>query len=105
VDLSGLNGKVYKLGGKYEASVILGLRGVPPSSIGLELVVTDKDKEGNLKLIHSQEFKMEKFEGGKAYFKMQIVPLNPGVFNYGFRIFPKHKDLPHRQDFNLVSWV
>jgi len=105
VDLSGLNGKVYKLGEKYEARVILGLRGVPPSSIGLELVVTDTDKDGKLKLIDSSELKMEKFEGGKAYFKMEIRPLNPGVFNYGFRIFPKHKDLPNRQDFNLLSWV
>jgi len=105
VDLIGLNGQPYKIGNKYEASVIIRLKGVPASAIGLELVVTDTSKSGRMKLIHSQEFKMEKFEEGKVYFKIKIIPTLTGSFNYGFRIFPKHKDLPHKQDFNLVSWI
>jgi hypothetical protein len=28
-----------------------------------------------------------------------------GVYEYGFRIFPKNADLPHRQDFGLVKWI
>jgi hypothetical protein len=29
----------------------------------------------------------------------------PGVYEYGFRIFPKHPLLAHRQDFSLMKWV
>ncbi len=105
VDLKGLNGQPFKIGQKYEANVIIRLKGVPAAAIGMELVVTDKSKSGKLKLIHAQEFTMEKFEEGKVYFKIEIIPTQTGSFNYGFRIFPKHEDLPNKQDFNLVSWI
>ena len=28
-----------------------------------------------------------------------------GVFDIGFRIYPKHERIPHRMDFPLVRWV
>jgi len=31
--------------------------------------------------------------------------METGVFDIGFRIYPKHKDLPHRMDFPLVRWI
>jgi alpha-glucan phosphorylase-like protein len=105
LDLSGLNGKVYQIGKEYKGNVILDLKGLPQNSIGLELVVTDTDKNGKIILIHSQEFNLEKFEGSKAYYEIRIIPTLTGVFNYGLRIFPRHDDLPHRQDFNLVKWA
>lgn len=105
VDMVGLNGHAYKIGQKYEAKVIIRLKGVPASAIGMELVVTDTSKSGRMKLIHSQEFNLVKTEEGKVHFNIEIMPTQTGSFNYGFRIFPKHKDLPNKQDFNLVSWI
>lgn len=105
IDLSGLNGKVYQIGKEYKGNVILDLKGLPQNSIGLELVVTDTDKNGKTNLVHSQEFNLEKTEGSKAYYEIRIIPTSTGVFNYGLRIFPRHDDLPHRQDFNLVKWA
>ena len=28
-----------------------------------------------------------------------------GSFKYGFRMYPKNEDLPHRQDFCFVRWI
>jgi starch phosphorylase len=28
-----------------------------------------------------------------------------GVFRYGFRIYPKNAELPHRQDFAYTHWI
>jgi len=38
-------------------------------------------------------------------FACSFVPRTAGVFEYGFRLFPKHALLPHRQDFGLVRWL
>jgi len=33
------------------------------------------------------------------------VPEKAGTFFYGIRIYPKHEDLPHKQDFYLLRWI
>ncbi len=42
---------------------------------------------------------------GKALYSVDVPVVNAGTFNYGFRVFPKHELMPHRQDFPLVKWI
>ncbi|MFN4254638.1 MAG: hypothetical protein ACK4Q5_06505 [Saprospiraceae bacterium] len=35
----------------------------------------------------------------------QVIDCQHNRFEYGFRMFPKHPLLPHRQDFGLVRWL
>lgn len=94
------------LGEAYEARVALDLNGLSPGDIGVEVVIRnfgyDNDREEHT---FSQELKFDGMENGLAHYSGTITPLKPGVFDYGIRIFAKHNELPHRQDFPLVRWI
>ncbi len=105
VDLSTPVEKSYKIGEEYNGIIIIDLKNVPASQIGLELVVSDNGKNESPEIIHKQEFTLEKVEEGKAYFKAKIIPTKPGSFTFGFRLFPKHPDLPYKQDCDCVKWI
>ncbi len=95
-----------ELGNSYSAEVILDLNELSPEDIGVELVIADLVGENNIPRISlTQEFELVKNEDNLAYYKTELTPKKPGVFEFGIRIFPKHPELPHRQDFNYVRWI
>jgi glycogen phosphorylase/synthase len=93
------------LGKEYEGTVTLDLNELSPEDVGVELVVAETDSDNKQKIIYTQEFGVEKIEGHIVYYKTNVVPTTPGIFEYGVRIFPRHKELPHRQDLNYVTWI
>jgi hypothetical protein len=50
---------------------------------------------------------MEVCKNGKntAVYCCNVPIEKAGVYDYVFRLFPKHPLLPHRQDFPLVKWI
>ncbi|MBP6230143.1 MAG: alpha-glucan family phosphorylase, partial [Paludibacteraceae bacterium] len=74
------------------------------SSIGVEEVVTQINKEGVDAFFTAKELTLKKTEGTKLTFEMNQSMENGGSFKYSFRMFPKNADLPHRQDFSYVRW-
>ncbi len=93
--------EIYQVGKKYSAEVVLDLKDLSPEEIGVEVVIT----ENKIELIDKIEFEFSKSEGTKAWYNAEIVPTKPGSYTYGFRIFPKNPDLPHRQDFRYLRWI
>ncbi|KPK88074.1 MAG: alpha-glucan phosphorylase [Bacteroides sp. SM23_62_1] len=94
------------LGNAYNAEVTIDLNGLSPDEIGVEVVIRNFGPGDQcIKQTCSIELKMQSIINGTALYSGAITPVKPGVFEYGIRIFPKHKDLPHRQDFALVKWV
>jgi len=93
------------VGQRYPIAVEIDLNDFNPEYFGLELIVSRPDEKGKDKKIHVQPFELAKVEGGKAWFNTKVVPVIPGSFNLGIRIFPKNDDLPHRQDFPYVKWI
>jgi phosphorylase/glycogen(starch) synthase len=91
----------YQMNQTYKGNVILDLKDIKPENIGVELVITENLKD----LVAKQEFKLDKVEGSKASYSIDIVINQPGTFTYGIRIFPKHELLAHRQDTRLLRWV
>jgi len=94
------------LGDTYRAEVVLELNELDPSDIGVEIVIPDfsigEDQEA---ITYSKEFDLVKQENGQTFYSIEVSPARPGMLNYGIRIFPKHVNLPHRQDFALVKWA
>jgi phosphorylase/glycogen(starch) synthase len=94
------------LGETYETEVMLDLNGLSPTDIGVEIVIrnfgTESAKDDHT---FSQELKFDEMDNGAAIYRGNIIPVKPGVFEYGIRIFAKNDDLPHRQDFPLVRWI
>jgi hypothetical protein len=64
-----------------------------------------RKSEKELDLVRKFPLQLKSQQGSFATYTCDIQPQNAGVFEYGFRIFPQHPLLAHRQDFDLVRWI
>lgn len=93
------------IGDTFDATIILDLNGVPASNVGIEVVFFKRLNEQDLDLKIVETMQMDNLKGSQATYKLQLPVNIAGVYEYGFRLFPKHKDLVNRQDFELVRWL
>ncbi len=101
-----ISGKTMMLGQELTGELVLNLNDLHASSVGAELVAVDiHPKNGNVGITDVQELKLIDTDGSIARYRIQIYPTRAGAFHYGIRIFPKHPELPHRQDPGFVKWV
>lgn len=96
---------VYRSGHEYRAEIALDIKKIPKESVGVEFIITRMGKQGDYEYVDSEEFKMVSYKNGKCLYRANLVPEKAGSFFYGIRIYPKHKDLPHKQDFYLLRWI
>ena len=74
--------------------------------LGIDCVVVEFDPLNNkYDLVETYEFDLVKQEGTLLYFESRRALNDPGVYQYGLRVFPKNADLPHRMDFAYVRWI
>lgn len=104
IELPDRSKQVISLGGSYYGKVVLNIGSLKPEEVGVEVVSTYY-ADGISKLIDITEFKNTSAEGGKAIYEINVTPNNPGTFRLSIRIYPKHKELAHRQDIALVKWL
>ena len=93
------------LGEKFEASAKLRLLELSAEDIGVEVVFYKRKSEKELEFLFVHEMDLKSEQENEVIFACSFVPRTAGVFEYGFRLFPKHALLPHRQDFGLVRWL
>jgi len=96
---------VLKIGEQYPALVAVDLKGLKPEDVGVEMVITENGKDSAPKLIERLQFEVDKVEGSLVTYKLNLHLMDAGAFGYAIRMYPKHKELPHRQDFNYLKWV
>jgi phosphorylase/glycogen(starch) synthase len=96
---------VYRSGHDYRAEVALDLKNIPKENVGVDFLITRMSKKGEYEFVGSEEFKLINSKNGKCLYRANLIPEKAGSFFYGIRIFPKHKDLPHKQDFYLLRWI
>jgi starch phosphorylase len=94
-----------QVGEIYDINIVIDIDGINDKGIGIELVATKLGKNNVDTLYDVDELKLVKTEGSKMYFNMPYQLNKAGSFKYGFRMFPKNEDLPHRQDFCYVRWI
>jgi hypothetical protein len=97
--------KAVPLGENFEATISIYLNGLSTEDIGIEWVFGKRKLDGFLNTMLVKEIAYESLHEGVATFKCSMKMNLAGVYEYGFRIFPKNKNLPHRQDFGLVKWI
>ena len=74
--------------------------------LGAEMVVAKENPEKHdLNFVNSFQFELKKEEGSKLYFTLKFTPSEAGDHKVCFRVFPQHKELPHRMDFAYVRWI
>lgn len=89
----------------YSINIVIDTKDDNENGIGIELVSTKSDKNNIDRLYSVEELNLVKTEGSKLYFNINKQLKMAGTFKYGFRMFPKNEDLPHRQDFCYVRWI
>ncbi len=94
-----------KIGDKFTASITLDHKEIDPKHVGLEVVFFKRIDENNLELAFSEELNEAETKGSLATYSCHIKPEVSGVYEYGFRLFPKHTHLPNKQDLQLVRWL
>jgi alpha-glucan phosphorylase-like protein len=93
------------LGDNFEATISLNLNGLGKEDIGLEWVFGKRKLDGYFNIMHKREMELMGVENGVATYRCSVQMSLAGVYEYGFRFFPKNENLPHRQDFALVQWI
>jgi phosphorylase/glycogen(starch) synthase len=96
---------VYRSGHDYRAEIALDVKKIPKENVGVEFIITHMSKRGEHEFVASEDFKLISCKNGKCLYRASLVPEKAGSFFYGIRIYPKHKDLPHKQDFYLLRWI
>ena len=93
----------YKMGQTYESNIVLDIKGLTPSDIGIEIIIaTGSDRQ---EYVERHEFVSGKTENGLTHYLLNLTLTKPGSYNYGIRIFPKNGELPNRQDFRILKWI
>ena len=96
----------FRVGETYTGKVTLDLGILDADEIGVEMVHT-KSAGGQEEVVFrgTQDFECTRVEGSVAEYTFVQEVDETGVFDIGFRIFPKHEKIPHRMDFPLVRWI
>lgn len=106
MDMFDTDNNALPLGERFNATIQLDLGSIKAENVGLEVVffkAMDRDTKLEVKL--KEELTLNAQNGSVATYSCDFDPGISGVFEFGFRLFPKHELLPHRQDTGLVKWL
>ena len=89
-------------GCQYKVRYVIDEKGLE-DAIGVEMVMT-KNLNGNETLQKVLPLNLVERNGNLYTFEATFTHDMSGTFNVCYRMYPKHPDLPHRQDFCYVKW-
>ena len=91
-------------GQKYTLKYVINEQGLD-DAVALEKVNVLVDKDGNEKVFSVEPLNLTGHEGNNYTFEAQLAPRQFGQYKCAVRMYPKNKNLPHRQDFCYVKWL
>ena len=89
---------------KYTIRYVIDEQGLE-DAVALEKVNVYINKEGEEKIFSIEPLKVVDHEGNNYTFEATLAPQQAGQFKSAIRMYPKHKELPHRQDFCYIKWL
>ncbi|MEG2666617.1 MAG: alpha-glucan family phosphorylase, partial [Bacteroidales bacterium] len=92
------------LGEPSSFEITLDLGNLDAEEIGVEVVFGQKENDVVKRLLFTHELLPVQQEKSLVKYACSFVVDTSGVYDYVFRIYPKNKELPYRQDFKLVKW-
>ncbi|GJM31891.1 MAG: alpha-glucan phosphorylase [Saprospiraceae bacterium] len=94
-----------QIGDLFQATIQLYLPDMTADEVGLEVVFFKRVSEEELEIRLTKEMTVKNISDHRADYHVEVDPQMSGVYEFGFRMFPKHKLLAHHQDLNLVTWL
>ena len=89
---------------KYHLKYVINEQGLD-DAVGLEKVNIYTDKNGDERVFSVEPLKMTGHDGNNYIFEADLTPQQSGLYRSAVRMYPKNKNLPHRQDFCYVKWL
>jgi len=99
------NVKPLSIGDTFKAEIILNLKELAVTDVGIEVVFGQKVNDEVKETVMVEEMQLARSEKNIAVFSCEIPITKAGVYDFVFRLSPRNPLLPHRQDFNLVKWI
>ncbi len=99
------SGKPLTLVDNFATEVTLFTNGINPEHLGVEIIFGKKIQDKVEKILYKRELQLVEARDKIARFAVDVPTYKAGSYSYAFRIFPRHKLMPHQQDCNLVKWV
>ncbi len=93
------------LGKKYNSVVKLDLKELLTEDVGVEMVVAKPLEGDEVEIVLKKEYDLVETDGQIATYKVDLIPITPGMYEVGVRVFAKSKYMPNRQDFCLARWL
>ncbi len=91
-------------GTRYTLRYVINEQGLD-DAVGLEKINVCVNKNGEEQIYSVEPLEMVKKEGNNYTFESMLSPRQSGIYKSAVRMYPKNKDLPHRQDFCYVKWL
>jgi len=91
------------IGAVHDVTITIDTNGIG-RDLGVECVVYCS-VDGEERFREAYDFKVVKENGDVLTYELNNKLLNPGVFRFAYRIYPKNPALPHRQDFAWTRWI
>lgn len=108
IEMTNTADNALKLGEKLKAEIVLNISELDHEDVGVEVVFVRQsikdDQEEAISVYEMEKVGVDK-NGILVTFRCEVPSKKAGIFNYAFRVFPKGKYLPHRQDLPLLKWV
>jgi hypothetical protein len=92
-------------GKHFVAEVELRIPGLNIEDVGVEIIAGNRTNGDIDEVKYRLPLIAGEFNNGVAHYSIEFPLKQPGVYDYAFRIYPKHPLLASRMDFPLVKWI
>jgi len=92
-------------GENFVAEITLQTPGLDSGEIGIELLFGRKLHDKIDEIVFVEKMNIVGSGDGWVQYHINVPVYRAGVYDFTFRIFPVHPNLPHRQDFPMVKWL
>ena len=91
-------------GTEYSIRYVIDEQGLD-DAVGLEKVNIFTNKDGEERVYSVEPLELTGREGNNYIFEAKLSPTQFGQYKCAVRMYPRNKQLPHRQDFCYVKWL
>ena len=93
------------LGDTFSATISLNIAELNVEDIGIEVLFIVRKDETSFNIVRNTPLKAVSQKGNIATYECHVQANESGVYDYGFRIYPKNTALPYKEDIGLVRWI
>ena len=91
-------------GHQYHLKYVINEQGLN-DAVALEKVNIAINKDGEERVFSVEQLEVTGHEGNNYTFEAMLSPHQFGQYKSAVRMYPKNKNLPHRQDFCYLKWL